>query len=69
MLTEKAKGKQRAIEPQGVEPSSSVHPRKPTKWLKVRFTEGVADLDISILEHETVGEIKYKVTHNSSDMS
>ncbi|KAG8910312.1 hypothetical protein FRC01_006398 [Tulasnella sp. 417] len=65
-LSEKAKGKQRAVEVDDADasgPSSSnVHrPHSPaTRVVTIRFTEGVKDLNLDISERETVRDIKSK---------
>lgn len=54
-LSDKAKGKQRAVEPQVVpEPSS--------RELMVRFTEGIPDLTISVAKTDSVRDVKNNVS-------
>ncbi|KAG9048953.1 hypothetical protein FS837_011596 [Tulasnella sp. UAMH 9824] len=65
-LSEKAKGKQRAIEVDDEDtpgPSSSSHrPHSPaTRVVTIRFTEGVKDLNLDISERESVRDIKSKI--------
>ncbi|KAG8965546.1 hypothetical protein FRC00_000022 [Tulasnella sp. 408] len=66
-LSEKAKGKQRAIEVDdedtpGPSSSSSHRPHSPaTRVVTIRFTEGVKDLNLDISERETVRDIKSKI--------
>jgi len=56
-LSEKAKGKQRAVEPvEGAGPPATA-PRE----VRVRFTEGIPDLSVVVVEHETVKELKTKI--------
>jgi hypothetical protein len=65
MLSEKAKGKQRAIEPpveQNVAgQSSSANPDDTPRELLVRFTEGAPDLTISVDKKDFVRDIKRRV--------
>lgn len=49
MLSEKAKGKQRAVESEAVIPK---------KELCIRFTEGIPDLTLQVGEQDTVRDIK-----------
>lgn len=56
-LSEKAKGKQRAID--FSEAGSRVlEPCVNTKNLTVRFTEGISDLTLQVAEHDTVRDVK-----------
>lgn len=52
MLSEKAKGKQRAVEVEDLIPS---------KELCIRFTEGIPDLTLQVGEQDAVRDIKIKV--------
>ena len=61
MLSEKAKGKQRAVDP---EPGPSQGP--PAKDLVIRFTEGLPDLTLQVAEGDAVRDIKRKVCRNVS---
>ena len=55
-LSEKAKGKQRAVEALDNAPATP-----PSKNLTIRFTEGVPDLTLQVAEKDTVKEVKAKV--------
>ena len=57
-LSEKAKGKQRALEPyeEGSPPEELVS-------LVIRFTEGVPDLTLHIGERDTVRDVKREVRY------
>lgn len=55
-LSEKAKGKQRAVEALDNAPATP-----PSKDLTIRFTEGVPDLTLQVAEKDTVKEVKAKV--------
>ncbi|KAJ6593602.1 DUF2407 ubiquitin-like domain-containing protein [Mycena capillaripes] len=55
MLSEKAKGKQRAIELPDVGPSSDP---LPSRDLVIRFTEGTPDLSVVVTEHDTLKDVK-----------
>lgn len=57
MLSERAKGKQRAVEPEDTVEDSS-----PTKSLIIRFTEGVPDLTVTIHEQDTVQSVRQNVS-------
>ena len=58
MLSEKAKGKQRADPiPEDVPEHGGLTQRE----LMVRFTEGVQDLVLRIAEHDSVHDVKVKV--------
>ena len=64
VLSEKAKGKQRAIDPptdifEG-QTSSSVSP--PSRDLVVRFTEGSPDLTVTVDKDDTVRHVKRRVS-------
>ncbi|KAG9019272.1 hypothetical protein FRB90_004541 [Tulasnella sp. 427] len=67
-LSEKAKGKQRAVEIEdedtpGAASSSSQRPQSPaTRSVTIRFTEGVKDLTLDISERDTVREVKSKAS-------
>ena len=54
VLSEKAKGKQRAVD---TEPSSPQESRN----LTIRFTEGVPDLALDVTDSDTVRQVKAKV--------
>ncbi|KAJ7497022.1 DUF2407 ubiquitin-like domain-containing protein [Mycena latifolia] len=55
MLSEKAKGKQRAIDPPS--PESSPLPSE-SRDLIIRFTEGTPDLTVVVAEHDTLRDVK-----------
>ena len=59
-LSEKAKGKQRAVDPPDVEQgTSSAQPA--SRDLTIRFTEGGSDLIVHVGEKDTVKDVKQKV--------
>ena len=60
MLSEKAKGKQRAIEPYNEQDEAGQ--TFESKSLVVRFTEGIEDLRLDIEEKDTVRDLKRKVS-------
>jgi hypothetical protein len=70
VLSEKAKGKQRAVDPpadifeaQTSSRSSSIsQPPESSRNLVVRFTEGSPDLTISVEKDDTVRHIKRRVS-------
>ncbi|KAF9240263.1 hypothetical protein BU15DRAFT_87731 [Melanogaster broomeanus] len=57
MLSEKAKGKQRAVDPEINGQSSQTDSRN----LTIRFTEGIPDLVIHVTNTEAVREVKAKI--------
>lgn len=59
-LSEKAKGKQRAVDTLDVEQGSS-GTHSASRNLTIRFTEGGSDLIVPVGERDTVGEVKQKV--------
>jgi hypothetical protein len=61
-LSEKAKGKQRAIDAEE-QPTSEIDVREeaPRRVFTVRFTEGVPDLELSVGEKDTIREVKRQV--------
>lgn len=66
VLSEKAKGKQRAVDPptdifEGQTSSSVSQPRESSLDLVVRFTEGSPDLTISVEKDDTVRHVKRRV--------
>lgn len=62
-LSDKAKGKQRAVEPDEAGRTSNEGPAVPElRSLTVRFTEGVEDLVLSVSPKDTVRELKKKVS-------
>ena len=68
MLSEKAKGKRRAVEidpPSDVGPSGSgtneLHEEPTKRQLVIRFAEGAPDLTVSVGKQDTVRDIKRKV--------
>lgn len=58
-LSDKAKGKQRALD-SVADPQANVEVPK-TKPLVVRFTEGIEDLSLQVEQKDTVREVKRKV--------
>jgi beta-lactamase superfamily II metal-dependent hydrolase len=59
-LSEKAKGKQRAVDVLDVgQDSSTTQPA--SRDLTIRFTEGGSDLIVHVVEKDTVKDVKYKV--------
>ena len=56
MLSEKAKGKQRAVES-----AVAVTPPEEPKKIIIRFTEGVPDLALHVGEHDTIRDMKCNV--------
>ncbi|KAF9460747.1 DUF2407 C-terminal domain-containing protein [Collybia nuda] len=64
MLSDKAKGKQRAVElpPPPVEATSPVQSLPgPSRDLVIRFTEGISDLVVSVNQQDTVRDVKKKI--------
>ncbi|KAJ7928515.1 DUF2407 C-terminal domain-containing protein [Mycena leptocephala] len=57
MLSEKAKGKQRAIDLPDEGQSSDPAPL-PSRDLVIRFTEGTPDLSVVVTEHDTLKDVK-----------
>ncbi|KAH9891820.1 DUF2407 ubiquitin-like domain-containing protein [Cubamyces lactineus] len=57
-LSEKARGKQRAAEPELDSASTSV---PPSKDLTIRFTEGIPDLTVQVAEKDTVKDVKHSI--------
>lgn len=57
MLSEKAKGKQRAIDSPVLSQSSEPAPL-PSRDLVIRFTEGTPDLTVVVGEHDTLRDVK-----------
>ncbi|GJJ15755.1 hypothetical protein Clacol_010033 [Clathrus columnatus] len=66
-LSEKARGKQRA---DAVEPESVPETNNPSKQreLTIRFTEGVEDLTVYVVEKETVRDIKAKIRAQRTEL-
>lgn len=67
VLSEKAKGKQRAVDPptdifEGQISSSVSQPPESSRDLVVRFTEGSPDLTISVEKDDTVRHVKRRVS-------
>ncbi|KAG2138571.1 DUF2407 C-terminal domain-containing protein [Suillus bovinus] len=60
MLSEKAKGKQRAIEPPLERPSSSTPPDD-SRELTIRFTEGIPDFKLTVRLKDTVRDVKANI--------
>jgi hypothetical protein len=65
VLSEKAKGKQRAVDPPTdiFEGQTSSQPLESSRDLIVRFTEGSPDLTISVEKDDTVRHIKRRVSY------
>ncbi|KAF8070408.1 DUF2407 C-terminal domain-containing protein [Lyophyllum atratum] len=64
MLSEKAKGKQRAVDlPRTPEPptSQSEPPPEQARDLVIRFTEGIPDLVIAVSQQDAVRDVKGKI--------
>jgi hypothetical protein len=61
MLSEKAKGKQRAIDLPDEGQSSEPAPL-PSRDLVIRFTEGTPDLSVVVTEHDTLKDVKNMVS-------
>ena len=59
-LSDKAKGKQRAVEPPDAEQGPS-SPQLASRDLTIRFTEGGSDLIVHVGEKDTVKDVKRKV--------
>lgn len=59
-LSEKAKGKQRAVEPQDVDASGSQTSENTTRTVTIRFTDGLPDLNLSLEPKDTVQILKKK---------
>ncbi|KAF8895712.1 DUF2407 C-terminal domain-containing protein [Gymnopilus junonius] len=82
MLSERAKGKQRAIEPiiddddqasssSGIHPSGqrdSTDPKPASRDLVVRFTEGVPDLTVSVRKEDSVKEFKRRIRERRPEL-
>lgn len=63
-LSEKAKGKQRATEPEQAEFEAP-----PSRDLTIRFTEGIPDLTVQVAEKDTVKDVKTNVSLSTSPPS
>ena len=61
MLSEKAKGKQRATEPPA-EPPAEPEPDL-SRDLVIRFTEGIPDLVLKVSEKDAIRDVKSNVCH------
>lgn len=61
MLSEKAKGKQRAVDPELDDEPSQTDSRN----LTIRFTEGIPDLVLFVTSTDTVRDVKTKVRISS----
>jgi len=67
-LSEKARGKQRAIEPsEAGEPVSE--PCANTRDLTVRFTEGIPDLTLQVTEQDTVRDVKHNIRNARPELA
>ena len=74
VLSEKAKGKQRAVDPptdifEGQTSSSVSQPPESSRDLVVRFTEGSPDLTISVEKDDTVRHVKRRVSKDIKKMT
>ncbi|KAK7045683.1 hypothetical protein VNI00_007516 [Paramarasmius palmivorus] len=72
-LSEKAKGKQRAIDPESIAgPSSSSSHSQPIanipQSLVIRFTEDVPDLEISVTEKDTIRDLKNTIRRERPEL-
>lgn len=63
MLSDKAKGKQRAVEPVAESGPSEQAPQ--AKPLVIRFTEGIEDLSLEVEQKDAVRDVKRKVSFYS----
>jgi len=61
-LSEKAKGKQRAVDPQPIPEPPVTHIPDQTRDLVIRFSEGVPDLVVSVGQRDAVRDVKEKVS-------
>lgn len=61
VLSEKAKGKQRAVDPEINGPPDS-------RDLTIRFTEGIPDLILHVVEKDTVRDVKSKIAIESPQL-
>lgn len=64
MLSDKAKGKQRAVELPSSAPEVALtvgSPLDPTRDLVIRFTEGIPDLVVAVDQQDAVRDVKRKV--------
>lgn len=67
MLSEKAKGKQRAVElPDGPYTPESVE--EVSRDLFIRFTEGIPDLLLNVSQKDTIRIVKNNVSNLSSTL-
>ncbi|KAG2125296.1 DUF2407 C-terminal domain-containing protein [Suillus cothurnatus] len=62
MLSEKAKGKQRAIEVP-LEQTSSSTPPDDSRDLTIRFTEGIPDFNLTVRPKDTVRDVKANIVN------
>ena len=61
-LSEKAKGKQRAIQIETIDTQTEqVQPEPPYREFTVRFTDGIPDLIVQVTKTEHVRDVKEKV--------
>lgn len=63
MLSEKAKGKQRAVEFHALStvPAQAAPSEPPSLGLVIRFTEGIPDLTCNVLEKDSIRDVKTRV--------
>ncbi|KAG6866202.1 hypothetical protein C0991_007227 [Blastosporella zonata] len=71
MLSEKAKGKQRAVEPlHSGEPSIQLDPpAAQARDLVIRFTEGYPDLVVAVGQHDAVRDVKRKIREGRPELN
>ncbi|KIJ54915.1 hypothetical protein M422DRAFT_101876, partial [Sphaerobolus stellatus SS14] len=69
MLSEKAKGKQRAESSEGLDPAASTSQAAPAqREIAVRFTEGVEDLTVYVGENDSVKDLKAKIRSQRTEV-
>ncbi|KZP23272.1 hypothetical protein FIBSPDRAFT_919127 [Athelia psychrophila] len=63
MLSEKAKGKQRAVEFHALStvPAQAAPSEPPSLGLVIRFTEGIPDLTCNVLEKDSIRDVKTRI--------
>lgn len=59
-LSEKAKGKRRAVD--ASDEAEDTAPQLATKTLVIRFSEGIPDLTLQVAEQDAVRDVKQKVS-------
>lgn len=65
ILSEKAKGKQRAVEPpnEHLPPVEATTPEELSRDLVIRFTEGISDLILKVSEKDAIRDVKNNVSY------